>query len=191
MSKSRRLSPDQRLSLLAQRRKGVATKELAVRYGISERAVRYALATEKTRKIAAHQKDTTIAVRIDGDALRHFDGVLFTHGFSTRSEALRRIIYGAAGFFSPDEHLANEVKKAVSELARVGTNINQIARRLNQAAVMGSPGTTSKAELIEIRELSSLVLELRNDLQSVINRRRTQLQEVLRNVLSDEAGDDR
>ena len=190
MARARRLRPDQRLTLLAQRRKGVGTKELATRFGISERAVRYALATEKERKIAAQQKDTTIAVRIDGQALVSFDAVLSRLDFRNRSEALRRIIYGASGFFSPDENLSDEVRRAVSELAKVGTNINQIARRLNQAAVVGSPGSVSKAELAEIRHLSSVVLDLRNDLQAVINRRRQQLEVVLRTVLNDEQADE-
>lgn len=190
MSKGRRLTGEQRLALIAQRRKGVGTKELAQKFGISDRAVRFALAAEKQRKITAQQKDTTIAVRIDGDAVQSFDTVILRLDFRSRSEALRRMIYGAAGFFSPDEQLADEVRRAVAELAKVGTNVNQIARRLNQAAMVGSHGTVSRAELEEVRQVATLVQDLRTDLLAVINRRRRQLEDVLRDVLGDEAGDE-
>jgi len=186
MSKSRRLSPEQRQTLLAQRQKGVGTKELAERFGISDRAVRMTLATEKQRKITAQQKDTTIAVRIDAEAVMSFDAVISRLDFRSRSEALRRMIYGASGFFAPDEQLSDEVRRAVGELAKVGSNVNQIARRLNQAAMIGSSGTVSKAELAEVRQISVLVQDLRTDLQAVINRRRRQLESVLREVLGDD-----
>lgn len=140
MSKGRRLTGEQRDALLSQRRKGVRTKELAQRFGISERAVRMAMAAEKQRKITVQQKDTTIAVRIDTEAVMSFDAVISRLDFRSRSEAFRRMIYGASGFFAPDEHLSEEVRRAVAELAKVGTNINQIARRLNQAAEMSNTG---------------------------------------------------
>lgn len=178
MVRARRLTAAERQKLVAEHRKGVGTKALSERFKITERAVRYAVAAEDQRKIKVPGKDATIAVRLDHEAVRSFDATLSRHNFVSRSEALRRIIDAASGYFAPDDYLAEQVQRMNVELSRLGTNINQIARRLNEARLIGSHGSISKSEVAEIRGVAVVVADLREDLNAVIRRRQLQLADI-------------
>jgi len=186
MSRARRLTSAERQKLVAEHRKGIGTKALSERFKITERAVRYAVAADEQRKMKVPGKDATIAVRLDHEAVRSFDVALSRHSFVSRSEALRRIIDAASGYFAPDDHLAQQVQRMNVELSRLGTNINQIARRLNEARLIGSHGSISKAEVAEIRGIAVMVADLREGLNAVIRRRQLQLGDITSAALGSE-----
>ena len=74
-----------------------------------------------------------VNARLTDEEVRAFDEVLARHGIRHRADALRRLIQIASDVFVPDEHVADELRGLGASLARVGSNVNQIARRMNEA----------------------------------------------------------
>lgn len=61
---------------------------------------------------------------------------------------------GSSGIFLPDEHLSSELSSFRAALNRVGNNITQIARRMNEAKKRGMPAPWSDRQYEEVRSLA-------------------------------------
>ena len=76
----------------------------------------------------------------------------------------------------PDESTAEELRSMSAALNRVGNNVNQVARRLNEAKLRGEPLPYTAASHAEIRDLAGLVFDMADQIQEMSRARRAVLE---------------
>ncbi len=170
MVKRKRLSRDERLAIVRERKQGKTHKVLAEEFGVTERAIYYTLRTEKERRRESSARSKTISVTLTPEELAEFDAFLGRQGIKNRSEALRRLIQSANGIFQPDEHLAGELQSFRAALNRVGNNVTQIAKRLNEAKNRGTAPIFGVQSLEQIRSLSGFTLDFADQIDILVRR---------------------
>lgn len=171
MSKRKRLSRDERLAIVRERGQGATHKALAEKFGVTERTIYYTLRAEKGRRRDASIRSMTISVTVTPEELSSFDVVIGRHGIANRSKALRQLMQSANGIFQPDEHLADELGSFRASLNRVGNNVTQIAKRLNEAKNKGVAPVFGARSLDQIRLLSGFILDFADQVDLLSRRR--------------------
>ena len=171
MVSRRRLTPAERQEIVRERCKGVTHKDLAERFGVSERTVYYTLRTEKDRQRDTRIRTKQVSVTLTPEELQGFDEVLARHGIASRSAGVRSLIQSANGIFQPDQHLAEELRSFRAALNRVGNNVTQIAKRLNEARAKGIAPVFGERSLAQLRLLSGFVLDFADQVDALSRRR--------------------
>lgn len=171
MASRRRLTPAERQEIVRERHKGVTHKDLAERFGVSERTVYYTLRTEKDRQRDTRIRTKQVSVTLTPEELQGFDQVLARHGIVSRSAGVRCLIQSANGIFQPDPHLAGELRSFRAALNRVGNNVTQIAKRLNEARAKGIAPVFGERSLAQLRLLSGFVLDFADQVDALARRR--------------------
>ncbi|KNG92003.1 helix-turn-helix domain-containing protein [Pseudaestuariivita atlantica] len=171
MASRRRLTPAERQEIVRERCKGVTHKALAERFRVSERTIYYTLRTEKDRRRDTRIRTKQVSVTLTPEELHSFDEVLARHGVSSRSAGVRLLIQSANGVFQPDQHLAEELKSFRAALNRVGNNVTQIAKRLNEARAKGIAPFFGDHSLAQLRLLSGFVLDFADQVDALSRRR--------------------
>ena len=171
MSARRRLSREDRLVIIRERKKGVSHKALAERFGVTERAIYYTVRTEKERRRETGHRSKTITVTVTPEEAQAFDALLGKHGINSRSDGLRRLIQCANGVFQPDEHMVSELNAFRAALNRVGNNVTQIAKRLNEARAKGIAPVFGDRSLTQLRLLSGFILDFADHVDALARRR--------------------
>lgn len=159
MTTRKRLTRTDRQTIVRERGRVVGTKTLATRFGVTERTIFYTLQAngERTRERSVRSKVITVTVTPEeADA---FDAVLAEHGIASRSDGLRRLIVAASGIYRPEPELAEELRGVRAALNRVGNNVTQIAKRLNEAKLKGMAPTFGQSSIGQMRSLAGLVLD--------------------------------
>jgi len=175
MPRARRLTEKERLSIAKARAEGVPVRELATRYGVSRVSIYNASNHSTERQEANASRSCVIGIRVSARDLRGFDAVLGRRGIAHRSDAMRRLMLAADNILRPDEAMTEELRTMSAALNRVGNNVNQVARRLNEAKVRGERPPYTAASHAEIRELAGLVFELADQIQQLFRARRRAL----------------
>ena len=175
MSRGRRLTETERLNIAQERLQGVAAGDLATRYGVSLKSVYNAANHTADRQTANGSRPKVIGVRVSPKELQRFDAALARHGVAHRSDALRCLILAADDILRPDEAMTDELRALSTALNRVGNNVNQVARRLNEAKLKGKRLPYTSASHAEIRDLAVLVFELADQIQEMFRARRRAL----------------
>ena len=176
MAKARRLTEEERLRIARERSEGVSAVDLSSRYGVSLKSVYNAVHHAQGRGISNGSRERVVGLRLSGSELRRFDAALSVRGIAHRADALRLLVMAADGFLSPDEHMTEELRSLSAALNRVGNNINQIARRLNEGRVRGELPKLSVPERAEIRALAGLVFDMSDQIQELSRNRRRALE---------------
>ncbi|OED46727.1 hypothetical protein AB838_18910 [Rhodobacteraceae bacterium (ex Bugula neritina AB1)] len=171
MASRHRLSDLERLEIVRETQKGVSTQVLAKRFGVTPRTIQYTVRREKTRKRDSGMRTVQIGTTITPEELRAFEAVLSRHGVSSRSEAMRRLIQSANEIFQPDEYLADELRGFRAALNRVGNNVTQIAKRMNEANNKGIKPPFGRASLTQMRSLAGFVLDFADQVDLLVRRR--------------------
>ncbi|WP_425093771.1 ribbon-helix-helix domain-containing protein [Tropicimonas sp. S265A] len=171
MTSRRRLTPEERREIVRERLKGVTHAALAAQFGVSERTVYYTLRTETDRRRDTRVRTKQVSVTLTPEELQGFDEVLARHGVSSRSAGVRLLIQSANGVFQPDPHLAEELKSFRAALNRVGNNVTQIAKRLNEARAKGIAPVFGDRSLTQLRLLSGFVLDFADQVDALARRR--------------------
>ncbi|CTQ34455.1 helix-turn-helix domain-containing protein [Jannaschia rubra] len=171
MPSRRRLTLDERRAIVREAAKGVAAKELAAKHGITTRTVHYTLKRETDRRRDASHRSVTFSVTLTPEEAMAFDAVLTRHQIATRADGLRRLIRASNGVFQPDEHLAEELQGFRASLNRVGNNITQIAKRLNEAKQKGIAPAFGVASLDQIKGLAMFIRSFANEIDLLAQRR--------------------
>ncbi len=171
MASRHRLSDLERLEIVRETQKGVSTQVLAKRFGVTPRTIQYTVRREKTRKRDSGIRTVQIGTTITPEELRAFEAVLSRHGVSSRSEAMRRLIQSANEIFQPDEYLADELRGFRAALNRVGNNVTQIAKRMNEANNKGIKPPFGRASLTQMRSLAGFVLDFADQVDLLVRRR--------------------
>lgn len=158
VEKGRRLTAAQRAQIAGAKAGGASTKELASRYGVSEQTIRNIVRRVRSERETAKIESVVVSARVPVADVRAFDAVIGRLGIKDKSTAMRAFIRWPAGFFHADEDTDATIRGMLLELTRLGTNLNQIARRLNDPRL--GPGerglsTQEKDELRVLREAMS------------------------------------
>ena len=175
MSRGRRLTETERLNIAQERLQGVAAGDLATRYGVSLKSVYNAANHAADRQTANGSRPKVIGVRVSPKELQRFDAALARHGVVHRSDALRCLILAADDILRPDEGMTDELRGLSAALNRVGNNVNQVARRLNEAKIKGERLPYTAASHAEIRDLAVLVFDMADQIQEMFRARRRAL----------------
>ena len=175
MPRARRLTEKERLSIAKARAEGVPVRELATRYGVSRVSIYNASNHSAERQAANASRSRVIGIRVSARDLRGFDAVLGRRGIAHRSDAMRRLMLAADNILRPDEAMTEELRAMSAALNRVGNNVNQVARRLNEAKVRGELPPYTAASHAEIRELAGLVFDMADQIQQLFRARRRAL----------------
>jgi transposase-like protein len=175
MSRGRRLTETERLNIAQERLQGVAAGDLATRYGVSLKSVYNAANHAADRQTANGSRPKVIGVRVSPKELQRFDAALARHGVVHRSDALRCLILAADDILRPDEGMTDELRGLSAALNRVGNNVNQVARRLNEAKIKGERLPYTPASHAEIRDLAVLVFDMADQIQEMFRGRRRAL----------------
>lgn len=172
MASRRRLSDLERLEIVRETRKGVSAQVLGKHYGVTPRTIQYTVKREKERRRDTGIHTASITVAMTPEEVRAFDVVVSRHGIANRTEAVRRLIQSANGVFQPDEHLADELKAFRAALNRVGNNVTQIAKRMNESNNKGLRPSFGPSSLAQMRSLAGFVLDFADQVD-LLTRRRT------------------
>ena len=184
MPRARRLTEKERLSIAKARAEGVPVRELATRYGVSRVSIYNASNHGTERQEANASRSRVIGIRVSARDLRGFDAVLGRRGIAHRSDAIRRLMLAADNILRPDEVMTEELRTMSAALNRVGNNVNQVARRLNEAKVRGELPPYTAASHAEIRELAGLVFDMADQIQQLFRARRRALDLVVTKALA-------
>jgi transposase-like protein len=174
MPTRRRLSRADRQAILRERGRGLTHEALAERFGVSKRTIYYALKIEADGRRERLHREKVVSVTLTDDELNAFDVTLAAHGIRSRAEGLRRLIQAADGVFLPDEALADELRSFRAALNRVGNNVSQIAKRMNEADRKGLRPSFGPGSLDQMRSLAGYVLDFADRID-MLTRRRTQV----------------
>lgn len=175
MPTSRRLTDQERRQIIRQRAKGVSTRDLAVSFNVSSKTIYNVLSHGRTARSANESRTRVLTMRVTDRDLLGFDAALGRRGIAHRSDAMRRLMLAADDILRPDEVMTEELRAMSAALNRVGNNVNQVARRLNEAKVRGELPPYTAASHAEIRELAGLVFELADQIQQLFRARRRTL----------------
>ena len=167
-----RLTDEARSAIIRSLAASVPMTKIASDLGVSVSSVRYVKQASAPSKKANTSGGLVVSGRLTEEEGRAFDAFVGAKGFKSRSDAMRSLIRFAAGFVemtTADDSALDDVRR---ELAKIGTNINQIALAANR-------GRTDliAAQWASIRDLQSVLPKLRWEVQQVVaeQRRRGQL----------------
>lgn len=172
MASRRRLSDLERLEIVRETRKGVSAQVLGKRFCVTPRTIQYTVKREKERRRDTGIRTASITVALTPEEVLAFDVVVSRHGIANRTEAVRRLIQSSNEIFQPDEHLADELRGFRSALNRVGNNVTQIAKRMNESNNKGLRPSFGPASLGQMRSLAGFVLDFADQVD-LLTRRRT------------------
>lgn len=176
MAKARRLTEEERLRIARERSQGASAVDLAGQYGVSLKSIYNAVNHAQGRRISNGSRVRVVGLRLSGAEVRNFDAALSSRGIAHRSEALRLLVLAANGLLAPDDYMTDAMRDLTAALNRVGNNVNQIARRLNEARVRGEPLPWTGSGPAEIRALAGLVFDMADQIQELASGRRKALE---------------
>ncbi|MEP3921122.1 helix-turn-helix domain-containing protein [Ascidiaceihabitans sp.] len=171
MPRGRILTQSERLVIVRAAAKGVGKQQIAQRFGVTRRTIDYTIKREKDRRRDTGIRTAAASVTVTPDELKAFDAVLAKRGFDSRADGLRALMQASNGIFVPDEHLSGELSSFRAALNRVGNNVTQIARRMNEAKKRGMPAPWSERQYEEIRSLAGMILEMGDQIDLLVRRR--------------------
>lgn len=175
MSRGRKLTETERLSIAKERAQGIAAADLAARHGVSLKSIYNAVNHARDRSRANGSRPRVIGLRVSERELASFDAALQGYGITNRTEALRGLMAAAGNILKPDEKIAAQLEGMSARINRVGNNVNQVARRMNEAKLRGEPLPYSAQNHAHIRELAGLVFEMADQIQEMFWARRGEL----------------
>lgn len=169
--RKRRLSAEQRAQVARARASGAGTKELAEQYGVSEQTIRNIAKRVQVERETARTATAMVAARVPVQDIRAFEAAIGRLRVKDKSTALRAFIRWPAGFFHPDEDAEAAIRAMLLELTRLGTNINQIARRLNDPRLAPGERSLSAKEKDELRALREAMSRADSALRTLVGDR--------------------
>lgn len=171
MPKGRILTEAERLVIARDAAKGVGVRELAIRFGVTRRTIHYTIKREKDRRRDTGVRTAAASVTVTPDEMQAFDAVLSKHKLDSRADGLRALMLAASGIFVPDDQLSGELASFRAALNRVGNNITQIARRMNEAKKRGMRPPYPSQSHEQVRALAEMILEMGDEIDMLARRR--------------------
>lgn len=162
------------MEIVREAAEGVASSELAARFGVTPRAIQYTLKADAERQRDTGVPVIAVSVKVTAEEMAAFDAVLAGAGIGTRAEGLRRLMQGAGGVFVPDVRVAAEMGRLRTSLNEVGNGVAQIAKRMADANRTGGGAGAefSELRLAQMRALARFVLDAADEIDLLVRRRR-------------------
>ncbi|NRA88162.1 MAG: DNA mobilization endonuclease VirD1/MobC family subunit [Rhizobiales bacterium] len=146
---------------------GLTQSAIAKQLGMSQSSISIAInrhkgtfGKEPTRPVSARLTDLEMDFLIEQAALA---GV-------SKSDYIRKIIRKSAGMFEPDVETNSKLTGLISELSRIGNNLNQMATVLNRALANDSVPKLYKVDRDKIEDLWVHVAVLTKGIKAMLNR---------------------
>lgn len=190
MSNSRRLTDQERRQIVRERAKGVSVSAISASLKVSPKTVYNVLSRGRSAVSANDSRTRVLTLRVTDRDLRGFDAALARRGIVHRSDAMRCLMLAADDLLRPDEGMTDELRNLSAALNRVGNNVNQVARRLNEAKLKGERLPYTSARHAEIRDLAVLVFDMADQIQEMFRARRRALDLEVTKALADLARQD-
>ena len=161
---SRKIDHAARYAIARRLREGVRAQVLAREYGVTVRTIYRC--DQLIREIREERgvREEVIVCRVSKAELEAFDAKLAAAGVRNRSEAMRNLIRATNGIAVPDAEMAEALHDVKTALNRVGNNVTQIAKRMNDAKNRGQHQSVNEDDLKSIRHLAGFVLRLAGNL---------------------------
>ena len=172
MSNSRRLTDQERRQIVRERAKGVSVSAISAALKVTPKTVYNVLSRGRSAVSANDSRTRVLTLRVTDRDLRGFDAALARRGIVHRSDAMRCLMLAADDLLRPDEGMTDELRNLSAALNRVGNNVNQVARRLNEAKLKGERLPYTSARHAEIRDLAVLVFDMADQIQEMFRARR-------------------
>ena len=185
-----RLTPAQRTAIAQARGQGVATKVLALRYGVSVQTIRNIARGVQMARTQVRSETATVTARVPVADIRAFDALIVRLGRDQRSSVLRAFIRHPAGYLGADAALAESIRALRRELSAIGSNLNQIARRLNDPRLLPEARKLRRREAEVLRATHAAVTQSRDHLAVLIGAKARRRDAAFRAILDEAlAGD--
>ena len=175
MARKPRLSANQKFAIVRAHEKGASVQSLAREYGVSARAIYYTLRSDQARRKDSHVLTKQISVRLTESELARFDALVERHKIGKRTDAMRRLIQIADDLFVPDDETGDALHGVSASLNRIGNNVSQIAKRMNEANVKGMRPPFPDRSYQQMRSLAGFVFDMGDQVQQMVERRRAGL----------------
>lgn len=175
MARSPRLTQNQRFAIARSRENGASVQQLARDYDVTSRTIYYAIRREQDRRRDGGTRTAYVSATVTDDELASFDAMLKRHGVRSRSDGLRRLIQIADDLFVPDPDMGDALHGVSASLNRIGNNVSQIAKRMNEANVKGVRPPFPDQSYEQMRSLAGFVFEMGDQVQQMVERRRAGL----------------
>lgn len=172
----RKLDHTTRQSIAKKLREGIRAELLAREYGVTVRTVYRCAQLMRQIQIERGSRTETVVCRVSPADLAMLDKKLKSAGIRNRSEALRSVIRTIGGMATPDTELAEAFHSMKAALDKVGGNISQIARRMNDTKNRGYPLPFTEEDHTAIRHLSGMVLDFADEVAQMADGRRSTLE---------------
>lgn len=175
MGSNRRLTDQERRQIVRERAKGVSVSAISAVLKVSPKTVYNVLSRGRSAVSANDSRTRVLTMRVTDRDLRGFDAALARRGIAHRSDAMRSLMLAADDLLRPDEGMTDELRGMSAALNRVGNNVNQVARRLNEAKLKGERLPYTPTSHAEIRDLAVLVFDMADQIQEMFRARRREL----------------
>jgi len=175
MGSTRRLTDQERRQIVRERAKGVSVSAISAALKVSPKTVYNVLSRGRSAVSGNDSRTRVLTMRVTDRDLRGFDAALARRGIAHRSDAMRCLMLAADDLLRPDHGMTDELKGMSAALNRVGNNVNQVARRLNEAKLKGERLPYTPASHAEIRDLAVLVFDMADQIQEMFRARRREL----------------
>lgn len=172
---ARRLDHATRQSIAKKVREGVRPAVLAREYGVTVRTVYRCAETMRQIQVERDSRTEVVVCRVSPADLAVFDAKLKKAGIRNRSEALRNVMRNTNGMAMPDAEMVEALTGMKGALNKVGNNVTQIAKRMNEAKNKGQPVLFDDEDLTAIRHLAGQVLDFADQVWSMAEGRRERL----------------
>ena len=172
MRHHRKLTDDERHQIIEARTKGAPAATLARLFSVSPRTI-YNTLNRSQGPVPTPTCTRTVTTRVSDRDLTGFMAALTKRGISDRPAALRHLM-GAADkiLMAPDTATAAMLKGWTAEIQSRGTAINLIARKLNEAKLIGRSLPYSADDEAAIRALMAFAFTLIAEIQTLWNAKR-------------------
>ncbi|MCC5968944.1 MAG: hypothetical protein JJU15_03255 [Pararhodobacter sp.] len=161
MRHHRKLTDDERRQIIAGRALGTSATTLAYRFGVSRRTIYNTLEKAKGARPA---RTRTISTRVSARELAGFRDGLAKRGITDNPAALRRLMGAADVLLRPaDQSVIDQMQAWGADIATHGAAINQIARKLNEAKLRGSPIPFTAEDMATIRTFAAYFVDFAED----------------------------
>ncbi len=175
MSSSRRLTDQERRQIVRERAKGVSVSAISAALKVSPKTV-YNVLSRGRSAVSANDSRTRVLLGLTGAHASCEHGVCGACTIRVDGNAVRGCLMLAADdLLRPDEGMTDELRGLSAALNRVGNNVNQVARRLNEAKLKGERLPYTPANHAEIRDLAVLVFDMADQIQEMFRARRREL----------------
>jgi hypothetical protein len=172
MHHHRKLTDDERCQIIEARAEGAPAADLARRFGVSPRTI-YNTLNRAQALMPTPTRTRTVTTRVSDRDLTGFMAALTKRGITDRPAALRRLMRAADKILmAPDPAAVVMWKRWAAEIQRHGTAINQIARKLNEAKLLGRPLPYSAEDEAAIYALIAFTFTFLSDFQTLWNEKR-------------------